>query len=79
MNAVLADPGTLFELKPTFAGNMVTGFARLGGRPVGFLANQPLQHLLVQLTQIERHGERFTRGIGGLPSGLEVVAHHPLR
>lgn len=39
----IADPGTLFELKPTFAGNMVTGFARLGGRPVGFLANQPLR------------------------------------
>jgi len=39
----LADPGTLFELKPTFAGNMVTGLARLGGRPVGFIANQPLR------------------------------------
>jgi propionyl-CoA carboxylase beta chain len=39
----IADPGTLFELKPTFAGNMITAFARLGGRPVGFLANQPLR------------------------------------
>ena len=39
----LADPGSLFELKPTFAGNMVTGLARLGGRPVGFIANQPLR------------------------------------
>ena len=39
----LADPGTLFELKPTFAGNMVTALARLGGRPVGFMANQPLR------------------------------------
>lgn len=39
----IADPGTLFELKPTFAGNMVTAFARLGGRPVGLLANQPLR------------------------------------
>ena len=39
----IADPGTLLELKPPFAGNMVTGFARLGGRPVGFLANQPLR------------------------------------
>jgi acetyl-CoA carboxylase carboxyltransferase component len=39
----LADVGTYFELKPTFAGNMVTALARLGGRPVGFIANQPLR------------------------------------
>ncbi|HET6194788.1 MAG TPA: carboxyl transferase domain-containing protein, partial [Acetobacteraceae bacterium] len=41
--ALVADPGTLFELKPTFAGNMVTALARLGGRPVGFIANQALR------------------------------------
>lgn len=39
----VADPGSLFELKPTFAGNMVTALVRLGGRPVGFIANQPLR------------------------------------
>ncbi|MFI5033728.1 MAG: acyl-CoA carboxylase subunit beta, partial [Reyranellales bacterium] len=39
--AKVADKGSLFELKPTYASNMVTGFARLGGRPVGFIANQP--------------------------------------
>jgi acetyl-CoA carboxylase carboxyltransferase component len=37
---MIADPGSLFELKPTFAANIVTAFARLGGRPVGFIANQ---------------------------------------
>ncbi len=40
---LVADPGTLFELKPTFAGNMVTALARLGGRPVGIIANQALR------------------------------------
>ncbi len=39
--AMIADPGSVFELKPTFAGNLVTAFARLGGRSVGFIANQP--------------------------------------
>jgi propionyl-CoA carboxylase beta chain len=37
----IADPGSIFELKPTYAGNLVTALARLGGRPVGFVANQP--------------------------------------
>jgi propionyl-CoA carboxylase beta chain len=41
--ALVADRGSLFEIKPTFAGNLVTAFARLGGRPVGFIANQPLR------------------------------------
>ena len=39
--AKIADAGSVFELKPTFASNLVTAFARLGGRPVGFIANQP--------------------------------------
>ncbi len=38
--AAIADPDSLFELKPTFARNIVTTLARLGGRPVGFIANQ---------------------------------------
>jgi propionyl-CoA carboxylase beta chain len=40
---LVADPDSYFELKPTFAGNMVTALARLGGRPVGFIANQALR------------------------------------
>jgi propionyl-CoA carboxylase beta chain len=39
----IADHDSLFELKPRYARNMVTGFARLAGRPVGFVANQPLR------------------------------------
>ncbi|WP_166655724.1 acyl-CoA carboxylase subunit beta [Nocardia ignorata] len=38
----LADRDTLFELKRTNAPNVVTAFVRLGGRPVGVVANQPL-------------------------------------
>lgn len=39
----IADSGSVFETKPTFAGNIVTAFARMGGRPVGFIANQPMK------------------------------------
>jgi acetyl-CoA carboxylase carboxyltransferase component len=37
----LVDEGSWFELKPRFAPELVTGFGRIDGRPVGFVANQP--------------------------------------
>ena len=39
--ASLFDAGSLLELSPRWAPNMVTAFARLEGRPVGIVANQP--------------------------------------
>jgi propionyl-CoA carboxylase beta chain len=36
----IADRGSVFELRPTNARNIVTALARLGGRPVGIVANQ---------------------------------------
>jgi propionyl-CoA carboxylase beta chain len=38
----VADPGTFFEVSERFATNFIVGFARLGGRSVGILANQPM-------------------------------------
>lgn len=38
----VVDNGDFLEVKPRFARNMLTGFARLGGYPVGIVANQPL-------------------------------------
>ena len=38
----LVDSEDFFELKPKWARNLVTGFARLNGRSVGFIANQPM-------------------------------------
>ncbi|MET0852849.1 MAG: acyl-CoA carboxylase subunit beta [Candidatus Rokuibacteriota bacterium] len=35
------DQGTFFEIKRMFAGEIIVGFARLGGRAVGLVANQP--------------------------------------
>lgn len=37
------DAGSWFEVKPTWAKNIVIGFARAGGHAVGVVANQPLQ------------------------------------
>jgi acetyl-CoA carboxylase carboxyltransferase component len=35
------DDGEFFELQPAWAGNILIGFARLAGRPVGIVAQQP--------------------------------------
>lgn len=37
----IVDAGSFFEIKKLFAAELVTGFARIGGRAVGILANQP--------------------------------------
>ena len=38
---LVADRESLLEVQPEDAGNIITSFARLGGRPVGIVANQP--------------------------------------
>ena len=39
--AAISDEGSFLELKRLFARELITGFARIGGRPVGIVANQP--------------------------------------
>src|SRR5438132_10774798 len=38
----VSDQASWFEVKPTWAKNIVIGFARAGGHPVGVVANQPM-------------------------------------
>jgi propionyl-CoA carboxylase beta chain len=38
----VVDDGGFFELQPDYARNIVTGFGRMAGQTVGFVANQPL-------------------------------------
>ena len=38
----VVDEGEFFELQPAYAANIVVGFARMGGQPVGIVANQPM-------------------------------------
>jgi Acetyl-CoA carboxylase, carboxyltransferase component (subunits alpha and beta) len=37
----IVDSGTFFEVQPFYAKNIITAFARINGRPVGIIANQP--------------------------------------
>ena len=37
----ITDHGGFLEVHAGFAGNILTGFARIGGHPVGIIANQP--------------------------------------
>jgi len=41
--AAIVDGGRLFEIKPRWARNIVTGLARIDGWPVGIVANNPMQ------------------------------------
>jgi acetyl-CoA carboxylase carboxyltransferase component len=37
----VVDNGDFFEIQPLFAQNIICGFARIGGRSIGIVANQP--------------------------------------
>ena len=38
----IVDDGEFFPMKPNWAKNLITGFARFGGRPAGIVASQPM-------------------------------------
>jgi propionyl-CoA carboxylase beta chain len=57
----LIDDGDFMEVHALFATNMVVGFARMGGRPVGFVANQPAQLAGCIDIQASRKAARFVR------------------
>ena len=57
----VVDDGELFEIHADYAKNLVIGFARLGGKPVGVVANQP-DHLAGVLDiDASVKGARFVR------------------
>jgi acetyl-CoA carboxylase carboxyltransferase component len=39
----VVDDGSYFELRPDYGGEIITAYARIDGRPVGIVANQPAQ------------------------------------
>jgi len=60
INAVV-DDGYFFEVQPMFAPNICVGFARLGGRSVGIVANQPAFLAGVLDIDASVKGARFVR------------------
>jgi propionyl-CoA carboxylase beta chain len=57
----IADDGHFLEVHEHFAMNIVVGFARLGGRPVGIIANQPAVLAGVLDIKASVKGARFVR------------------
>jgi propionyl-CoA carboxylase beta chain len=55
------DGGYFFEVQPHFAQNIVVGFARLGGKSVGIVANQPAFLAGVLDIDASVKGARFVR------------------
>lgn len=57
----VVDEGEFFELQPDYAKNIIIGFGYMEGRPVGFVANQPM-HLAGCLDiDASRKAARFIR------------------
>jgi acetyl-CoA carboxylase carboxyltransferase component len=53
------DAGSWLEIKPLFAREIITGFARIGGRAVGIVANQPKVKGGVLFVDSSDKGARF--------------------
>jgi propionyl-CoA carboxylase beta chain len=57
----VVDDGEFFEVQRDYGGNLLVGFARLGGRPVGVVANQPAVLAGVLDIAASLKGARFIR------------------
>jgi acetyl-CoA carboxylase carboxyltransferase component len=57
----VVDHDSFFELRPRHAPNLVTGLARLAGRPVGIVANQPSQRAGTLDIAASQKGARFVQ------------------
>lgn len=73
----LVDRGSLLELSPKWARNMVTAFARLDGWPVGIVANQPRYLGGVIDAAAAEKGARFVRMCNAYGLPLIVLVDTP--
>jgi len=64
MHAVISgiiDPDSFYEIHKDYAENIIVGFARLGGRSIGIIANQPMFLAGVLDVNSSKKAARFTR------------------
>ena len=61
----VVDGGAFCELQPDYAGNIVTGFARVEGRSVGVVANQPTEFAGCLDSAAAEKAARFIRTCDG--------------
>ncbi len=59
--ASIVDNGEFLEVQPDYAKNIIVGFARMNGRSVGIVANQPKYMAGVLDCNASRKGARFVR------------------
>jgi len=57
----VVDDGNFFEIQPKHGANIITGFGRIEGQPVGFVANQPMVLAGVLDIDASRKAARFVR------------------
>ena len=57
----IADEGDFFEVQQAHAKNIITGFGRIDGRTIGFVANQPMVLAGVLDSDASRKAARFVR------------------
>ncbi len=57
----VVDEGDFFEIQEAYARNIITGFARIEGRSVGIVANQPMVLAGVLDSDASRKAARFVR------------------
>ena len=69
--ALLADANSLLELQPGFGGSIVTALARLGGRAVALLANDPSHKAGTLDKAAAEKGARFLQVVDSF--GLPVI------
>lgn len=73
----IVDDGEFLEVHAGFAGNILTGFARFGGTPVGIVANQPAALAGVLDIDSSDKGARFVRFCDAFNVPLVVLEDVP--
>ena len=73
----VADDGAFLEVQPQYAGNVVVGYVRLGGRSVGVIANQPAHLAGVLDVDSSLKAARFVRFCDAFNIPLWVVEDVP--
>lgn len=80
MHAVIAgiiDTESFMEVHKDFATNIIVGFARLGGRSIGIIANQPMRLAGVLDVDSSKKAARFTRFCDAFHIPLLVLVDVP--
>jgi acetyl-CoA carboxylase carboxyltransferase component len=73
----IVDGGSLLEIQPRWARSIVTGFARIEGRPVGVIANQPRYLGGVLDAESSQKGARFVETCDAYGIPLVVLVDTP--